>query len=43
MKELLQSLGLKIDTKSSDEAFILSVSLDLLKSNLARKAGRKGR
>jgi hypothetical protein len=41
MKELLQPLGLKIDTKTRDEALFLSVSLDLLKSSLTRKAGRK--
>jgi NtrC-family two-component system sensor histidine kinase KinB len=41
MKELLKSMGIKIDTQTKDEAFILLNSINLLESKLIKKKKRR--
>jgi CHASE3 domain sensor protein len=41
MKELLQNVGIKIDTQTKDEAFILLNSINLLEKKLLKKKKRK--
>jgi hypothetical protein len=45
MRELLQNTGIKIDTKTRDETFILLHSIDLLENRFSReqRAGKRGR
>ena len=41
MKELLKNAGIKIDTRTSDEAFILLQSIDLLEDKLAKSRAKE--
>jgi hypothetical protein len=42
MKELLQKAGIKIDTQTSDEAFVLLQSIDLLETKFIKNKGKQG-